>query len=88
MLQDEAEDGEHVRLAVEVSTILFGKLPRSFFGQAYLVVLGVDLVGVPGEVHVVARHQEGLGVFPLEVQIHFVPTDAVYIELRVCVVGQ
>ena len=43
---------------------------------------------MPGQVHVVAGHQEGLGVFPLEVQIHFVPTDAVYIELRVRVVGQ
>ena len=91
MLEDEAEDGDHVRLAEEVSTKFcdtFRKTTAKFCRHAHLVVLGVDLVGVPGQVHVVAGHQEGLGVLPLEVQIHFVPTDAVYVELRVRVVGQ
>ena len=53
-----------------------------------LVLLWVDLVGVPDKVNVVAGNNEGLGVLPLEVEIHLVPPEAVHVELLVAVVGQ
>ena len=53
-----------------------------------LVFLGVDLVGVPDKIHVVARHKKCLGVLLLEMEIHFVSADAVHVELLISVVGQ
>lgn len=53
-----------------------------------LVILGVDLVGVPDKIHVVARHKKRLGVLLLEMKIHFVSADAVHVKLLICIVGQ
>ena len=53
-----------------------------------LVVLGMDLVAVPDQVHVVTRDQEITGVLALQIQIHFISLDAVNVELLVSKVGQ
>ena len=49
---------------------------------------GIDLMGMPNEIHVITRYQKSLRMLFLQVEVHFVSGDSICEELLVFVVIQ
>ena len=62
--------------------------PSEYFQGVLDVGQVVDLVGVPYDVHVVARHEELVRVLLLKKEILMVPTDCRFEEVFISIMGQ